>query len=98
QEPNGRQLSRLLRPRPERPCSRAAEQRYERAAPHSITSSARASKIGEKSKPKALAVFRLTTNSNLVPCCTGSSAGFAPLRILATKVAERYHMSLRLVA
>ena len=30
---------------------------------HSITSSARASKIGGTSKPKALAVFRLTTNS-----------------------------------
>src|SRR5947209_16922469 len=63
---------------------------------HSITSSAGASKIGGTSKPKALAVFRLTTNSNLVPCCTGRSAGFAPLRILSTKLAERYHMSLML--
>src|SRR5262250_3963505 len=63
---------------------------------HSITSSARASSVGGTSKPKALAVFRLTTNSNLVPCCTGRSAGFAPLRILSTKLAERYHMSLML--
>src|SRR5262249_48819957 len=78
--------------------SRAAEQRDEFAARHSITSSARASKIGGRSKPKALAVFRLTTNSNLVPCRTGRSAGFAPLRILSTKLAERYHMSLMLAA
>src|SRR5262245_27872411 len=80
--------ARLLRARRERPRSRAAEQRDECAAlhlcGHSITSSARASKIGGTSKPKALAVFRLTTNSNLVPCCTGRSAGFAPLRILST--------------
>src|SRR5437899_844251 len=75
---------------------RAAEKRDELAACHSITSSARASKIGETSKPKALAVLRLTTNSNLVPCSTGKSAGFAPLRILSTKVAERYQVSLRL--
>src|SRR5499427_4646041 len=88
---------RLLRARRERShCCRAAEERDERAALHSITSSARASKIGETSKPKALAVLRLTTNSNLVPCSTGKSAGFAPLRILSTKVAERYQVSLRL--
>src|SRR5262245_4054728 len=65
---------------------------------HSITSSARASRVGGTFKLKALAVFRLTTNSNLVPCCTGRSAGFAPLRILSTKLAERYHMSLTLAA
>src|SRR5215475_5019958 len=39
EEPNHRH-SRLLRARRERPCRRAAEQRDERAAPHSITSSA----------------------------------------------------------
>jgi hypothetical protein len=72
------------------------EQRDELATLHSITSSARASEIGETSNPKVLAVFRLTTNSNLVPCWTGKSAGFAPLRILSTKLAERYHTSLRL--
>src|SRR5262249_19771460 len=88
---------RLLRARRERPrggCT--AEKRYDLAALHSITSSARASKIGETSKPSALAALRLITNSNLVPCWTGKSAGFAPLRILSTKVADRYHMSLRL--
>ena len=33
------------------------------------------------SMPSALAVCRLMTNSNLVDCKTGRSAGFAPLRI-----------------
>src|SRR5262249_57916731 len=42
QEPNGRQLSRLLRARRERPRRSAAEQRDERAPSHSITSSASA--------------------------------------------------------
>src|SRR6516165_1669346 len=92
---------RLLRARCERPGRRRAASQRDELAPlhlrgHSITSSARASKVGGSSKPKALAVFRLTTNSNLVPCCTGRSAGFAPLRILSTKLAERYHMSLML--
>ena len=32
----------------------------------------------ESSRPIALAVFRLTTSSNLVGCSTGMSAGFAP--------------------
>ena len=48
---------------------------------HSITSSARASSVGGTSRPSALAVFRLMTNSNLVDCKTGRSAGLAPLRI-----------------
>ena len=72
----------LLRPRRDRPRDRrAAEQSPELAPPHSITSSARASSAGEISRPSALAVCRLTTNSNLVDCKTGRSAGFAPLRI-----------------
>src|SRR5205807_594314 len=66
QEPDGGQLSRLLRARRERPSSRrAAEQRDELAPIHSITSSARASSVDGKSRPSALAVTRLTTNSNL---------------------------------
>jgi hypothetical protein len=32
-----------------------------------------------------LAVFGLITSSNLVGCCTGILAGFAPLRILSTE-------------
>ena len=74
----------LLRPCREWPRRRAAEQRDELAAFHSITSSARASSDGGTSKPSALAVFRLITSSYLVGACTGRSAGFSPLRMRST--------------
>src|SRR5262249_978470 len=74
----------LLRPRRERPCGWAAEQRDELAALHSITSSARASSVGGTSMPIALAALRLMTSSYLVGACTGRSAGFSPLRIRST--------------
>src|SRR5262249_33717005 len=61
----------LLRPRRERPCGRAAEQRDERAAIHSMTSSAIASTPGGMSRPNSLAVLRLITNSNFVGSITG---------------------------
>src|SRR6516225_3951779 len=48
---------------------------------HSITSSASASRLSGIDRPSALAVLRLMTNSNLVGCTTGKSAGFSPLRI-----------------
>ena len=48
---------------------------------YSITSSARASRVGGTSRPSVLAVFRLTTSSKLVGCCTGRSAGLSPLRM-----------------
>src|SRR5262249_25180235 len=67
---------RLLRARRERPRRRAAEQRDERAALHSITSSARASSVGGTSRPSALAVLRLITSSYFVGACTGRSAAF----------------------
>src|SRR5215211_1585030 len=51
---------------------------------YSITSSARASKVGGTVRPRAFAVFRLITSSNLVGCRTGRSAGFSPLRIRPT--------------
>ena len=66
---------------------RAADQRDELAPSHSITSSARASRVGEMVTPIALAVFRLTVNMNFVAICTGRSAGFRPLKILSTKTA-----------
>jgi len=66
------------------PATNAAEQRNEIAAFHSITSSARASSVGGISRPSALAVFRLTTNSNFTACWTGRSDGFAPFRIFPT--------------
>src|SRR5215831_13666801 len=66
-------------PRRERPRGgRAAEQRDERAALHSITSSARASKVGGMAIPMALAVLRLMISSNLVGCAIGRSPGFSP--------------------
>jgi hypothetical protein len=74
-----RRLLRALRERPRRRC--AAEQRDERAPPHSITSSASASSAEGTARPSALAVLRLITNSNLVGCSTGRSAGLAPLRM-----------------
>src|SRR6516164_6172543 len=77
-----------LRPRRERPRGRAAEERDEIApfhrCNHSITSSARASSVGGTSRPRALAVLRLITNSYLVGACTGKSAGFSPLRMRST--------------
>src|SRR5262249_36636494 len=65
-----------------RPChSRATEQRDELATPHSITSSTKEISRAGISRLSAFAVFRFITNSNLVGCSTGRSAGFAPLRI-----------------
>src|SRR5262249_53363019 len=66
QEADHRQR-RLLRARRERPRDgRATEHRDELAALHSITSSARASSIGGTSRPSALAVLRLISNSSFV--------------------------------
>src|SRR5262249_48290114 len=74
----------LLRPRRARPRSRsAAKQRDERAALHSITSSASESRLSEILTPSAFAVLRLITNSNFVGCNTGRSAGFSPFKIRA---------------
>src|SRR5262249_35850595 len=83
EEPDHRHC-RLLRARRERPRRRTAEQRDELAAFHSITSSAPAVRPSGTSRPSAFAVFKLITNSNLVVCITGSSAGFSPLRIRPT--------------
>jgi hypothetical protein len=52
--------------------------------PHSITSSARARSVGGIVRPRARAVLRLMTSSNLVGSCTGRSAGLAPLRMRST--------------
>src|SRR5260370_1182840 len=72
----------LLRARRQRPHRRrAAQECDEVASPHSITSSAMASSPGGNVRPNALAVLRLITNSNLIDCMTGRSAGFSPLRI-----------------
>src|SRR5712691_390900 len=44
-------------------------------------------------RPRALAVLRLITSSNLVGCATGRSPGLAPFRILSTNPAARRNMS-----
>src|SRR5262249_8729255 len=82
QESDGRQLARLLPPRRERPRRRrAAYKRDERAPLHSMSSSASNWIELGTSMLSALAVCMLITNSNLVDCKTGSSAGLTPLRI-----------------
>src|SRR5262249_49643777 len=55
--------------------------RDELAPFHSITSSARASRVGGTTSPNVLAVCRLMTSSNLVARRTGRSAGLSPLRM-----------------
>src|SRR5262249_58992282 len=56
--------------RERRRCGRAADERDELASlhvcTHSITSSARATRAGDNSRPSALAVFKLITSSYLV--------------------------------
>ena len=54
------------------------------AGGHSITLSARNSRFCGMVSPIAFAVLRLITSSIFVGCSTGSSPGFAPLRILST--------------
>src|SRR5882757_9615335 len=76
---------RLLRARRERPRHRAAKPRDELPSPHWITSSAVANSVSGIVRPSAFAVLRLMTNSNLVACSMGRSAGLVPLRILSTK-------------
>ena len=49
-----------------------------------ITLFARTSTFGGTVRPIFLAACRLMMNSNFIGCCTGRSAGFAPLRILST--------------
>jgi hypothetical protein len=58
-------------------------------APHLITLSARARRLGGIVRPICLAVFRLITNSNFIGCSTGRSAGFVPFKILSTYIAAR---------
>jgi hypothetical protein len=51
---------------------------------YSITSPAKVRSLGGISIPSAFEVLRLITNSNLVGCITGRSAGFAPFKIFPT--------------
>jgi hypothetical protein len=49
-----------------------------------ITSSAWKRRVGGIVIPRAFAVLRLMTSSNVVGCSMGRSAGLAPFRILST--------------
>src|SRR5215470_8743463 len=75
---------RLLRPPHHRPRHRATEPRDELPPPHSITSSASASKFGGMVRPSVLAVLRLMINANFVGYSTGSSFTLAPRRMRST--------------
>ena len=82
QEPDGRQLARLLRARRERPRGRrAAEQRDELAPSHSITSSARDEQRRRHVKAERLRGLEINDQLEFGPCWTGKSAGFSPLRM-----------------
>src|SRR5215217_3870027 len=69
------------------------ENQDELAAPHSITSSARASTLGGTSRPSALAVLRLIASSYFVGVCTGRFDGGSPLRMRSTYPAARRYCS-----
>src|SRR5260370_35910876 len=69
-------------------CARAASAQYHKQTrPYSTTLSANSTTDAGIARLSALAVLRFRTNSNLVGCSTGKSAGFAPLKILSSKSA-----------
>ena len=70
-----RTRSRLLRPRRERPRRRRAAEERDELAALIIRSPRRRGRAASaaRSRPSALAVFRLMTSSNLVGCSTGRS-------------------------
>src|SRR5262249_48961721 len=85
--PHGDAISpaRRLRPRGERRRGKRKSACGEGAAmDHSITSSARVRTDNGTSIPRALAVFMLSSSSNLVGCWMGKSPAFSPLRMRAT--------------
>src|SRR5690349_14277859 len=61
--------------------------------PYSITASAVAMSVCGIVSPRVFAVLRLMTNSKVLGCSTGRSAGFAPLRILSAYSAARLNIS-----
>src|SRR5262249_52461032 len=68
-----------------------------RQARYWIASSARCRSDGGIVKPSALTVLKLRISLNVVARSTGRRAGFAPFRILSTKVAARRSMSVKLI-
>ena len=62
-------------------CANTNQSAAQQNKPYSTTVSARASKDGGTLIPSTFAVLRLIASSYLVGACTGSSAGFSPLRM-----------------
>src|ERR1700674_5537682 len=60
---------------------------------YSITSSASCKNDSRSERPRALAVLRLTTSSNLTGDCAGKLPGGSPLRTRSTYEAERRKIS-----
>ena len=65
------------------------------AALHLITRSARSRIDCGTVMPRAVAVLRFTTSSNVADWSMGRSPGFAPLRILSTYIASRRYVSVK---
>ena len=63
-----------------------------RAVAYLITLSALASTFGGIVRPICFAALRLITNSNLVGCSMGRSAGLAPFRILSILLSHVQHL------
>ena len=83
-----------LAPRSGRPCChRAAEKCDELTPPHSSTWSASCKKGSGTERPRALALLRLKTSSNLSGDCAGRLPGNSPLRMRSTYELERRKIS-----
>jgi len=65
----------------------------QQTARYSITSSASCKNDSRSERPRALAVLRLTTSSNLTGDCAGKLPGGSPLRTRSTYEAERRKIS-----
>src|SRR5258706_101386 len=85
-EPNSKHFLRLLRYGGERHREKRTRDRAEKGAPihHWITSSARSSNDWGILTPSFRAATRLMTNSILVGCSTGRSAGLVPFNTAST--------------
>src|SRR5262245_32862569 len=68
-------------------CNKIGQNRtraMQQTACHSITSSARLSRLSDTSSPRAFAVLRLIASRYSVVACTGRLFGFSPLRMRST--------------
>jgi hypothetical protein len=98
QERDARLAGHLRVSRPDTEADQRDDGEEDRPSSHSMISSARTSTDGAMVRPSTFAVLMLMTRSILVACSMGNSPGFAPLRILSTKVAARRQNSGKLTA